>query len=49
MLVASVWGEVWQVIAEEPYSFVVGALVGYFLRGRYRIVREKYNSTKEDE
>lgn len=40
-MLASFWSEAWQVMSQEPLSFLIGAVVGFAFRGRFKIVREK--------
>jgi hypothetical protein len=40
-MLASFWSEAWKVMSQEPLSFLIGAVVGFGIRGRFKIVREK--------
>jgi hypothetical protein len=44
---ASFWIEVWEAASKEPYSFVLGAIIGVILRSKFKVVRDKVKDEKE--
>lgn len=40
-MLASFWSEAWQVMSQEPLSFLIGAVVGFAARGRFKVVKAK--------
>lgn len=46
-MIASVFTQVYEAVSTEPFSFLLGALVGYLASLRFRIVRVR-NGGEDD-
>lgn len=50
-MLAITWDNIQRALLEEPMSFVIGGLIGIYLRGRFMIVKTRpdYQITKKPE